>query len=125
MSGTGNGIVYVQTKGTEDMPSQYAVISLARAARSMGVDVAMFYMLRGAEVPKKAVVEKIGPPTEEMPALKELLKKAIEEGVEIYVCPHSGKLCGINPGGYFDGIKTAGAATLNDLAVGYGTVITF
>lgn len=108
-------LVYVLTAGPETPERLYGPFILATTARMMNIDATIFFMIHGVKVVKKGEAEKIK--MGNYPPLKEVIDQAIEAGVELKVCDQSTQLLGLDRGGYIEGAKVVGAATLNDLAL--------
>jgi predicted peroxiredoxin len=81
----------------------------------MKVDASIFFIVHGVKIVKKGAAEKIK--VGDFPSLKEVIDQAIEAGVELLVCDQSTQLFGLEKGGYIEGAKVVGAATLNDLVL--------
>ncbi len=116
-------ILYVQTSGVDTPERLYAPFILGMTARSMDVDAAIFFMIKGITVMKKGEAEKIR--LGSFPTLKETADQAIAAGVKCYVCEQSSQLLGISRGDFIHEARIAGAATVNDLALEADAVFTF
>ncbi len=108
-------LVYVLTVGPEAPERLYAPFILATTAKMMDIDATIFFIMHGVKVVKKGEAEKIK--IGEYPPLNEVIDQAIEAGVEMMVCDQSTQLLGLERGGYLEGAKVVGAATLNDLVL--------
>ncbi len=106
-------ILFVQSSGTDAPERSYAPFVLATVARTMDVDVSIFFMIKGITLMKKGEAEKIQ--IGQFPRLREMLDKALAVGVRLYVCDQSAQLLGIPKGDFIPEAKIAGAATLIDL----------
>jgi len=116
-------ILYVQTSGTDTPERLYGPFILGATAAAMDVKASIFFMVRGITVMKKGEAEnvRIG----SFPPLKEVMDQASAAGVEFFVCEQSTQLLGMERGDFVDGVRIAGAATLNDLALEADAVISF
>ncbi|WOF15639.1 sulfur reduction protein DsrE [Methanoplanus sp. FWC-SCC4] len=116
-------ILYVQTSGTDTPERLYAPFILATTAVAMDIEADIYFMIKGITVMKKGEAEqiKIG----SFPSLKDVIDQAKDAGITFYVCEQSTQLLGLERGDFIEGIKIAGAATLNDLAIEADSVITF
>ena len=106
-------ILYVQTSNAPER--QYSPLVLAQSARAMGLDAAVYYLGMGLTVLKPGAAEdmQVG----SFPTVAEMIKKALDMGVTIYVCEASKQMLGWETVELIDGVKIVGAATLNDLAL--------
>jgi predicted peroxiredoxin len=116
-------ILYVQTSGVEAPERLYAPFILGMTAVSMGVDATIYFLIRGVTVVRKGEAEKIQ--LGAFPTLKEVMDQAVSAGVRLLVCEQSCQLLGIDRGGFTEGARIVGAATLNDLLLESDAVITF
>ena len=116
-------ILYILTSGLDTPERLYAPFVLATTAKSMGIDAAIYFMIKGVEVVKKGEAEKIK--LGNFPNLKEVIDQAIEAGVELMACDQSTQVLGIERGGYVDTCGVVGAATLNDVALEADAILTF
>ncbi len=116
-------ILYILTSGLDTPERLYAPFVLATTAKSMGIDAAIYFMIKGVEVVKKGEAEKIK--LGNFPTLKEVIDQAIEAGVELMACDQSTQVLGIERGGYVDTCGVVGAATLNDVALEADAILTF
>ncbi|MFX1474780.1 MAG: DsrE family protein [Promethearchaeota archaeon] len=108
-------LVYLLTAGPETPERLYAPFILATTAKMMDIDATIFFMIHGVKVVKKGEADSIK--ISNFPPLKEVIDQAIKAGVELMVCDQSTQLLGLDRGGYLEGAKVVGAATLNDLAL--------
>jgi predicted peroxiredoxin len=116
-------ILYVQTSGVETPERLYAPFILGMTAASMGIEAKIYFLIRGVTAVKAGEAEKIQ--IGSFPTLKEVMDQAVEVGVKLLVCEQSCQLLGIERGGFAEGAKIVGAATLNDLLLESDAVITF
>ena len=119
----GEKILYVQTSGTDTPERLYAPFVLAQTAKAMGLDPTIYFLIKGVMVVKKGEAEKIKLGT--FPCLADVINKAVEMGVPMYVCDQSTQVLGLDRGDYRVGVKVVGAATLNDLALEADIVLSF
>jgi uncharacterized protein len=106
-------ILYVQTSNLPER--QYSPLVLAQSAKAMGLDAAVYYLGMGLTVLKPGAAE--GMQMGSFPTVAEMLQKAIDMGVTVYVCEASKQMLGWETVELIDGVKIVGAATLNDLAL--------
>jgi uncharacterized protein len=106
-------ILYVQTSAQPER--QYSPLVLAQSAKAMGLDAAVYYLGMGLTVLKPGAAEmmQLG----SFPSVAEMLRKALEMGVTVYVCEASKQMLGWETVELIEGVKIVGAATLNDLAL--------
>ena len=116
-----NMILYVQTSNAPER--QYSPLVLAQSARAMGLDAAVYYLGMGLTVLKPGAAEEMQ--LGSFPTVAEMLQKAIEMGVTIYVCEASKQMLGWESVELIDGVKIVGAATLNDLVLDAGATMYF
>lgn len=116
-------ILYVQTSGTDTPERLYAPFILGATAAAMGVEAAIFFMIRGVTAVRRGEAEKIR--IGAFPTLAEAMRQAIDAGVKIYICEQSTQLLGIPRGDFIAEGTIAGGATLNDLALEADAVLTF
>ncbi len=116
-------IIYLLTTGPETPERLYAPFVLATTAKMMDIDATIFFIIHGVKVVKKGEAEKIK--IGDFPPLNEVIDQAIEAGVEMMVCDQSTQLFGLDRGGYIEGTKVVGAATLNDLALKADATLVF
>lgn len=116
-------ILYVLTSGPETPERLYSPFILGSTARSMDIEASIFFMIKGILVMKKGIAEtvKIG----SFPSLDQVIDQASAAGVKFYVCEQSTQLFGISRGDFIEKTISAGAATLNDLALEADAVLTF
>jgi len=88
---------------------------LAQTAKAMGVDAKVYYLGQGLRVLIPGMAEKIKLGT--FPSLKEMIDKTLSQGIKIYVCEASKQMLGWEKVELISGLKTVGAATLNDLVL--------
>ncbi|WEU40114.1 MAG: DsrE/DsrF/DrsH-like family protein [Candidatus Odinarchaeum yellowstonii] len=108
-------LLYVQSSGPERPERLYAPFILASTAKAMGYEATIYFLIRGVEIVKKGVAEKIK--LGSFPSLKEVMDQAIKLGVKIQVCEQSCALLGIPRGDFIPEAEIVGAATLNKLCL--------
>jgi uncharacterized protein len=106
-------ILYVQTSNAPER--QYSPLVLAQSAKAMGLDAAVYYLGMGLTVLKPGEAEKMQ--LGSFPSVAEMLQKALDMGVTVYVCEASKQMLGWESVELIDGVKIVGAATLNDLVL--------
>ncbi|MHA1191394.1 MAG: DsrE family protein [Promethearchaeota archaeon] len=106
-------ILYVQT--SHDPERQYSPLVLAQSARAMDIKAIVYYLGTSLKVLKPGEAEKIK--LGSFPSVKEMIDKALELGVEIFVCEASKRMLGWDKVELIPNVKIVGAATLNDLAL--------
>ena len=106
-------ILYVQTSNAPER--QYSPLVLAQSARAMGLDAAVYYLGMGLTVLKPGEAEKMQ--LGSFPSVAEMLQKALDMGVTVYVCEASKQMLGWESVELIPGVKIVGAATLNDLVL--------
>ena len=116
-------ILYVQTSGTDTPERLYAPFILASTAVAMGIEATIYFVIRGVTVLKKGEAEKIK--LGSFPTLKEVMDQAVKAGVKLEFCEQSCMLLGLERGGFVDGSKIVGAATLNDHLLEADAVLSF
>lgn len=118
-------ILYVQTSGPDTPERLYPPFVLASTARAMGLDATVYFLGKGILAIKKGEPQKIQ--VGSFPTLKEVIDQAVAAGVQVMICAQSAQLWGTRaePGDFEQPSKIVGAATLNDLALEYDTVLTF
>ncbi len=123
MTGKKEKILYVQTCGVDRPERLYSPFILGMAAGAMDIEASIFFMINGVTVVKQGEAEKVK--VGNFPALKTIMDQAVSAGVKLYVCEQSTQLFGIPKGNFIPEAKIVGAATLNDLALEAGAVISF
>lgn len=114
-------ILYVQTS---NMPEkQYSPLVLAQTAKAMDLEPTIFFIGMGLLMLMPGETEKVQ--LGSFPNLREMLDQTMEMGVPILVCEASKQLLGWDSVELIDGVKIAGAATLNDLALDAGATMWF
>ncbi|MHA1670962.1 MAG: DsrE family protein [Promethearchaeota archaeon] len=106
-------ILYVQT--SHDPERQYSPLVLAQSARAMDIKAIVYYLGTSLKILKQGEAEKIK--IGSFPSVKEMINKALELGVEFYVCEASKRMLGWDKVELIPNLKIVGAATLNDLAL--------
>lgn len=118
-------ILYVQTSGTDTPERLYAPLILAQTALAMGQQATVYFLGMGLKnlVEKEAAAVKVG----DFPTLLDVLRQSADQGVKLMACQQSLQLFGgqISTDDFLPGVTVAGAATLNDLALEAGAVLTF
>ncbi|MCX6641097.1 MAG: DsrE/DsrF/DrsH-like family protein [bacterium] len=116
-----NLILYVQT--TNQPEKQYSPLVLAQTARAMDLEARLYYLGLGLTILMPGVADgiKVG----SFPSVGEMLKKAMDMGVQVYACEASKQLMGLDKVQLLPGVKIIGAATLNDMALEAGTTMWF
>jgi predicted peroxiredoxin len=116
-------MLYVQTSGVDTPMRLYSPIVLATVAKSMGLDATVYFLGKGLTVIKKGEAE--GIQAGDFPPLSEMMKRALDAGVQFQVCDQSSQLMGLGRGDYIEGAEIVGAATLNDLVLDADGVLCF
>jgi predicted peroxiredoxin len=116
-------IIYIQTSGVDTPERTYAPFILAITAIAMGVDAAIYFMMKGCTIVKHGEAEKIK--LTGMPCLKDVMNKAVKSGVDLNICEQSGMLLGLKREDFIEQAKTVGAATLNDQILDADAVLCF
>jgi predicted peroxiredoxin len=116
-------ILYVQTSGVDSPERLYAPFILATTARAMDLDASIYFLIKGVTVVKKGAAEKIK--IGSFPTVKEVMDQAVKAGVNLYACTQSCDLIGMAKGDLVEGVKVAGAATVNDLVLEADGVLYF
>lgn len=116
-------ILYVQTSGVDTPERLYAPFILATTAKAMDLDASIYFLIKGVTVVKRGAAEKIK--LGNFPTVKEVMDQAIKAGVKLYACTQSCDLIGMSKGDLVEGVKVAGAATVNDLVLEADGVLYF
>lgn len=116
-------ILYVQTSGVDTPERLYAPFILATTAKAMDLDASIYFLIKGVTVVKRGAAEKIK--LGNFPTVKEVMDQAIKAGVKLYACTQSCDLIGMPKGDLVEGVKVAGAATVNDLVLEADGVLYF
>jgi len=116
-----NFILYVQTSDAPER--QYSPLVLAQTAKAMDIDAKVYYLGQGLKILRPGEAEKIK--LGEFPNVREMIDKALEMGIEIYVCEASKQMLGWEKVDLIPGLKIVGAGTLNDLALDAGATMWF
>ena len=118
-------ILYVQTSGPDTPERLYAPLVLAQTARAMDIEATVFFLGMGLKVLLKGEAARIK--LGAFPSVEQLLQQTAAQGVTIMACQQSMQLFGgaIQPGDLIEEAVVAGAATLNDLALEAGAILTF
>jgi predicted peroxiredoxin len=114
-------ILYVQTCDAPER--QYPPLVLAQTAKAMDLDPVVYYLGTGLKVlrPGEADGMRMG----SFPSVGEMLRQTLGMGIPVYVCEASKQMLGWDTVELIDGVKTVGAATLNDLALDCGATMWF
>ena len=72
-------LLYVQTSGIDTPERTYAPFILAARASAMGIEAAIYFVIKGVTVVKKGAAEKVK--VGEFPTLRQALDQAIKAGV--------------------------------------------
>lgn len=118
---TKQSILYVQT--SDEPERQYSPLVLAQTAKMMNIDAKVYYLGKGLSILRPGEAEKIK--LGDFPSVGEMIKKAMDMGIEIYVCEASKQMLGWGEVELIDGVKIVGAGTLNDLALDAGATMWF
>jgi predicted peroxiredoxin len=116
-----NSILYVQTSNAPER--QYSPLVLAQSAKAMGIEAAVYYLGMGLTVLRPGEAEKMQ--LGSFPSVADMLRKAMEMGITVYVCEASKQMLGWESVELINGVKIVGAATLNDLALDAGATMWF
>ncbi len=116
-------IIYVQTSGVDTPERTYAPFILAITAVAMGVDAAIYFMMKGCTIVKQGEAEKIK--LRGMPCLRDVMNKAVRSGVRLNICEQSCMLLGLKREDFIEPAKIVGAATLNDQILDADAVLCF
>jgi len=116
-------ILYVQTSGVDTPERTYAPFVLAATAKAMGLDVTIYFVVKGITIVKKGAAEKVK--IGQFPTLGQIMDQAIKAGVKFVVCEQSCMLLDIGRGEFIPEAKVVGAATLNDMALDADAVLCF
>lgn len=116
-------ILYIQSSGMETPERLYAPFILGTTAAEMGVEAAIYFLIKGVMVVKKGEAERVK--LGDFPSLKEVMDQAIAAGVKLFVCEQSTQLLGIPRGDFIPQARIVGAATLNDLALDADALLSF
>lgn len=116
-------ILYVQTSGVDTPERTYAPFILATTAAAMGIEAAVYFLIKGVTIVKKGEAEKVK--LGDFPSLAETMQRAVDAGVKLLACDQSTQLMGLGRGDYVDAVEVVGAATLNDLVLEADATISF
>jgi predicted peroxiredoxin len=114
-------ILYVQTSDTPER--QYSPLVLAQTAKHMDLAPRLYYMGQGLRILVPGVAESIQ--VGSFPPLDQMLRATMDLGVEVLVCQASKQVFGWDEVQLIDGVRIAGAATLNDMALDSGATMWF
>lgn len=116
-------ILYVQTSGVDTPERLYAPFILGATAVAMGIEAAIYFVIKGVTAVKRGEAEKIK--LGSFPTLREVMDQAVKAGVKLLVCEQSTQLLGLKRGDFIDEARVVGAATLNDQALDADAVLCF
>ncbi len=116
-------MLYVLTSGLSSPERIYASFILAADAIATGMRATVYFFLKGVEPAKRGESEKIK--MEGYPPLKQVMERAINEGVELEACEQSCMLAGLRPTDLIDNVKMVGPSTLNDRVLEADAVMYF
>jgi predicted peroxiredoxin len=108
-------IMYVQTSGVNAPERLYSPFVLAATAKATDIDAIIYFLGSGITVVKKGAAENVQ--VGAFPPLSDMMKQAIDAGVELMVCEQSTQLMNMDRGDFVPEAKVVGAATLNDLVL--------
>lgn len=116
-----DSILYVQTSDAPER--QYSPLVLAQTAKAMNITPRVYYLGQGLKMLVPGEAEKIKLGT--FPTVADMIRKALEMGIEIYACEASKQMLGWETVKLIPGVKVVGAGTLNDLALDAGATMWF
>ena len=116
-------ILYVVTSGVGNPERAYAPFILATAGVAMGIDVTIYFLIKGVTLLKKGEAEKMKLP--DFPSLNEVMEKAVELGVKLELCEQSCTLHGLERKDLIEPATVVGAAILNDRILDADAVLCF
>jgi hypothetical protein len=120
-----SSVVYVVTHGV-DYPERCATpFFLAAAAAAMDAEVSIYFTMRGPELLKKEVGDRIGPKGEQGERLSYFIEQALDCGVELLICQPSLDLNDLTLADLIEPVRMIGGAAFNDIAMRADAVITF
>ena len=120
-----SSVVYVVTHGV-DHPERCATpFFLAAAAAAMDAEVSIYFTMRGPELLKKDVGDKIGPKGEQGERLSYFIEQALDCGVQLLICQPSLDLNDLTLDELIEPVRMIGGAAFNDIAMRADAVITF
>ncbi len=120
-----SSVVYVVTHGV-DYPERCATpFFLAAAAAAMDAEVSIYFTMRGPELLKKEVGDRIGPKGEQGERLSYFIEQALDCGVELLICQPSLDLNDLTLDDLIEPVRMIGGAAFNDIAMRADAVITF
>jgi len=99
----------VIASGDSDPNRAYPVLIMASAAASAGVDVTLFYTMKGLEALKKDGAKKIEMPG--APPFEDLMKQCVDLGVKFTACSLALSVMGIKKEELVDFATPVGVAT--------------
>ena len=108
-------IMYVQTSGVNTPERLYSPFVLAATAKATDIDAIIYFLGSGITVVKNGAAENVQ--VGAFPPLSDIMKQAIDAGVELMVCEQSTQLMNMDRGDFVPEAKVVGAATLNDIVL--------
>ena len=107
-AGSGKGRLFI-TVTTDDPWANDMAISYGSIAKARGYDVTLFYQVRGVRTAAKQVPSTLA-------ESQKSLRKAMGQGIEVYVCPMCSKRAGITPtSGWIAGTKPGDPAMVDKM----------
>lgn len=116
-------ILYVQTSDVKTSERVYAPLILAIDAVAAGINVTVYFFLKGVTIMKKGEPEKIK--LEGYPPLHQLISQAVLSGVKLEVCEQSCILYGLKKQDLIGHAEIVGSSTLNDHILNADAVLSF
>lgn len=111
-------VIFMYGWGPEESSRAETLMYLAETAKAMEIDVSIFLFVDGVLLAKKGVARMISA------RLVEALRRALEEGIKIYVCESAVKSKGILKEDIIDGVSVIGYATFLKMSLEARSVIT-
>ncbi|MHC1601797.1 MAG: DsrE family protein [Methermicoccaceae archaeon] len=97
-------VLVVAKHGKDYVEGAYSPFVFSLISRARGYDVKVFLMWGAVELAKKDVAQSTQAP--DSPTLYEMMKDAIDNGTEVYVCDRSATRRGITtPDGFVEGVQ--------------------
>jgi predicted peroxiredoxin len=103
-------IVFNITSGKDDLHALTMALQLAGHALDDGREVVLFMNVRATELARKDASPTLA--FRENPPLQTMLKKLMERGAKMLVCPHCMKVQGVEPADLLPGAEVASRETL-------------
>ena len=116
-------LVVVITRGLDDERSSVAW-SIANGGINAGLDVSIFLVSSGVDWVRKGAADKVHLNPQD-PPMMEMIRKVIDNGSTISVCPPCAKVRGYEPEDLLDGIKIVGSIAIHEVLLAGGTALTF